>query len=200
MKQRPRTRRSEERTQGDILATMKSKKRIEAKKKRLVFAAVSFPYVVAALICEKVLKEEDGVASPMRIVDTLNLNKSATESLDSNHLIRPQLQMFLSLRAARPTKDLMIEVWNITPRGRRDKFGVSEFKFSERPTGHSITAVFPVHIRWDGEGLYWFDITVNGHTLTRAALHINLEAINNGVGTGKADILLIEKIEAPVLL
>lgn len=172
-----------------------AKRKAARRKEALVTAGQQPPYIVAALICERVLKEEDNVFTAVRVVDTMKFDPVKVPQLEGDHLLVPHMQMFLCFRTEYPTKNLSLEIFHVTPSGRKDKVGNGELNFSLFPPGHAITTSFPVQVRWEGVGRYWYDIVVGKKLLTKVAF--NLQADPGSAGEGIAHLLRIGQPTQP---
>ena len=91
------------------------------------------PYLTAAMICEKILKEEDGVTSAMRIVDIVNL--PGDQSLPPpGTVIGLPLALLVMLKSGdfRGDRDILIIL--ATPSGIKVELGKVRVVF-DRPAG-----------------------------------------------------------------
>jgi len=141
--------------------------------------AGALPYLSAALICEKLLKEQDGVATPVRVVDTLILNPGTNLDEIKKHEVAtfsPNLKLYVNLRPGEVKNDKSFEIYQISPSGKRHRFGVGELKFSERKPADGVETVVPVQLKLDPDifGTYWYEILVDGVEITRVPLTIKL--------------------------
>lgn len=59
----------------------------------------SGPYLIAALICEKVLQEKDGTISIIRIVDRITLNAPASHSPETLPPTQVSLSALIALKS-----------------------------------------------------------------------------------------------------
>lgn len=50
--------------------------------------------------------------------------------------------------------------------------GYGELNFGAYGAGHSISTAFPVSMRFEGEGRYWFEVVVDKRVLTKVALNL----------------------------
>lgn len=140
---------------------------------------VILPYVAAALICEKVLKEQDGVATPVRVVDTLTFTPDTNLEEVKKHetaTLAPNLQLYINLRPGAVNQDKKLEIYQVSPSGKRHHYGTGELKFSERKPEDAVQTVLPVQIKLDDSvvGTYWYEILVDGVQVTKVPLTLKL--------------------------
>lgn len=113
----------------------------------------------------------------MRIVDTIGVLEPTTElasaKADGKRLMMSlNLTLFLFFRAGDVTETLPAEVVLITPRNRViNEFAKGELEFGKKnsPT-YGINLFIPLHIDWDGFGMYWYEVKVNGISMTKVPL------------------------------
>lgn len=123
------------------------------------------PYIQAALICERVLQEQDGVVSAIRVIDRVHFVASP-----DGQLLNPQhpITFLISFKAASARGRYTIEVEREKPSGERSPVlqAPAFFEGEERGVNLIVQAVFEP----DQEGLYWFDVLFEGERVTRIPL------------------------------
>src|SRR4051812_41509390 len=124
----------------------------------------SGPHIQAALFCECVLQEKDGVLSAIRVIDRVIFQVPEGGSPT------PQLlTLLIALKSddARGTYPLAISMER--PSGEQVPSPLSVSVFLE---GEERGANVMVPMRFDPEmpGLYWFDVLFNGTPITRVPL------------------------------
>ncbi len=127
------------------------------------------PFLQAALICERVLVEQDGVLSIIRIVDRL-IRHAPADGPDELEAFSQELQIVLLMKsgAARGRFELTIGVEK--PSGEQGETISVPVHFEGEDRGVQVT--MPVSFEADQEGLYWFDIGFEGERLTRMPLRV----------------------------
>jgi hypothetical protein len=113
------------------------------------------PYLTAAFLCEKVLREQDGVLSFVRVVDRWNII-GPTQSMAPAMIQTTLVVLFKSgtLRSA-----AQIIVTPISPTNARMQPLMAPVLFEgddERGVGVVLPMVFPVQ----EPGLYWFEVAL----------------------------------------
>jgi hypothetical protein len=123
------------------------------------------PHVTAAVICERVLNEQDGVASIVRIIDRVFflLNEDGEKVNDSYPFM-----LFVNLKsgAARGSYTVAIEMEK--PSGQRQP--VLEAPVLLEGEERGVSLVIQTAFEPDEQGLYWYDVFFEGDRLTRIPL------------------------------
>lgn len=138
------------------------------------------PYLNCAVICEKVLQEQNGTISLIRIIDRMTVTVS-TLGTPANMFPVPinNLNVFISLRSGeakgRNTVKLRIE----TPSGVRLPEQLLPVLFEGEDRG--VNLILNLNIVADQEGLYWFDILLEDQLLTRIPLRIVYQRMGQNV-------------------
>lgn len=134
-------------------------------------ASENGPYLNAALICEKMLRETDGVLSPIRIIDRYTLNV-VTQGAEPTDIPRPTFSfcLFVSFRggAAQGTHLLTIRIER--PDGLRRDMASSSLYFEPGERGTNLVAELTVTFEIDG--LYWFEVFLADQFVTKLPLRI----------------------------
>jgi hypothetical protein len=126
----------------------------------------SGPFLAAAVFCEKVLREGDGVLSAIRIVDRYTVSGQADEMPQA--VISTTL--LLILKAGVMRGKAKVRILPRTPSGEPLAEMAFDQLFEGDDRGIAIAAAlnFPV----TQEGLYWFDVAVEQQILTSMPLRI----------------------------
>ena len=134
---------------------------------------VEGPFVQAAFLCERVLQEQDGVISIIRIVDrftTIVHGPQAPESMPSLPL---NATLFICLKSGfvRGRHDIEVEIFG--PSGQPVPPGkLSVPTLFEGDADRGVNLILPFGFMPKEEGLYWFDIRFEKRTLTRVPLRL----------------------------
>lgn len=128
------------------------------------------PHLVAALICERVMVEQDGVKTAFRIVDRITHTKIGPNPPEKMPPFNATLAMLVKLKSGdyRGSRDLVIRLSKpdgvmLTPVSQRVQFEGSD---------QGIDFMGNVQLRFEQEGIYWFDIFLDDELLTRTPVRI----------------------------
>ena len=129
------------------------------------------PFLSAAFLCEKVLREVDGVTSAIRIIDRITHSTIGPELKREMEPFDHNLYLYLALKSgsARGGMELVIRL--------EDQSGASKTLFTQTinfegddERGTNIIAEFRLRITL--QGLHWFDIVLDGVRITRIPLRV----------------------------
>lgn len=129
------------------------------------------PYIGCAVLCEKVLQERDNVVSLIRIVDRTIISgrgPDAPEELPSFPLTQT---VFVALKSGLARGKYIIAIQAHSPSGRPVGEPIQVpalFEGDER----GVNVIASVTLQVEEEGLYWFDVSVEGQSLTRIPLRV----------------------------
>lgn len=138
------------------------------------------PFVGAALICEKVLKETDGVASFIRVVDRINV-QGPTDELPPNMVI--PLALVLNLKVGDARGKHKVTFRPETPSGQTLP-EVSLQVLFEGDGDRGVNVNLNYGLKVEHEGLHWFDVFVDSEMITRIPLRIIYRKIEPNVRPG----------------
>ena len=137
------------------------------------------PYLSAALICEKVLVEGDGVKSAIRIIDKLIYAATGPEPPTEMPPFEFRGRMLIILKAGsvRGQHPLMIKY--LTPSGEAPKpfQGTVEFA-GESDSG--VDMMIDLALSFAEAGLYWFEVWLSENLLGRIPLRVVYQRIVSG--------------------
>ncbi|HWS83304.1 MAG TPA: hypothetical protein VN207_03505 [Ktedonobacteraceae bacterium] len=133
------------------------------------------PYLAAALICEKVLQEKDGTISIIRMIDRVTLTAPAALSSETLPPVSLNLNAFIAFKAG-SAKGRNTVKWRVeTPSGVVLPEQLLPVLFEGEDRGINLTLALNLLV--DQEGLYWFDLFLEGQLLTRIPLRIFYQRI-----------------------
>jgi hypothetical protein len=127
------------------------------------------PYVAAAFICEKILQEQDGVASAIRIIDRIFIEK--VNAPGDERTGAAELMIFISFKGGGYTGKADVLLAPTMPSGKPMKSQQLEVQF---PKEHNAGANIVVRaaIAFHEEGVHWFNVSLNGELVTRMPLDV----------------------------
>ena len=138
------------------------------------------PYICAALFCEKVLKEADGVLSAIRIIDRFNISGDAPEMAKS----MLSFTALISLKSGDYRGRAEISIQPATPSGKLlPKITLAQNFEGDSDRGVGLAA--PMQFEVEEEGAYWFDVYFREQVITRMPLRIVYRR-NPSTGSGSA--------------
>lgn len=128
------------------------------------------PYLLAAFLCEKVLTEQDGVTSAIRIFDRVFVPYLEKEDPPKSAVALTLLLMFKS-GGFKGKATVTISLF--APSGAKRPDTTQEVTFPEQVNG-GANIVGNIAFSPKEEGLYWFEILLNGESVTRIPLDVQV--------------------------
>jgi len=139
----------------------------------------SGPYLVAALLCERVIQEKDETVSIIRIVDRITLTVPASIAPETLPPLPLNLTLFLSFKSGsargRNTIKLKIE----SPSGFKLPEQLLPVLFEGEDRG--VNLILALNMIVDQEGVYWFDILLEEEHITRIPLRILYQRVGQSI-------------------
>lgn len=135
----------------------------------------SGPYLVAALLCERVLQEKDETISVIRMVDRIVVTVNALGSPETIPSTPVNLNAFISLKSGSARGRGTVK-WRVeTPSGLNlpDQLLPVLFEGDDR----GVNLIVALNLVIDQEGVYWFKVMLEEKLLTRIPLRILYQRI-----------------------
>jgi hypothetical protein len=127
---------------------------------------ISGPHVQLATFCDMVIEDKTGALSIIRLIDRYTVS-GQTAGMQPTPI---KTTLAVSLKAGFMRQKAMLKIQPIAPSGKElPALEISAlFEGDER----GLQFVFPVQMVLEEEGLYWFNLSVDGQSLTRIALRL----------------------------
>jgi hypothetical protein len=135
------------------------------------------PYLCGAFICEKVLQEKDGVLSAIRIVDRIYHRAVGRDAPENMPPVTLDLKMLLIFKSGKARGRYDVEVRPILP-SQRVLQAVSLPMHLEGDDDRGANLIVNLAFQATEEGLYWFEVLVNGESITRVPLRIVYQRVS----------------------
>ena len=129
------------------------------------------PYLEAALLCEKVLQELDGVKSVIRIVDRVTRQLFGPTIPMEMEPFEHELFLFVRFKSGSARGPMSLQVKMIKPSGESPAPFMSTIIF-EGEEDRGVDIVMGMKIKFDQTGLYWFLVGLGEVIVTRIPLRI----------------------------
>lgn len=144
------------------------------------------PNLIAALFCEKVLREADGVLSAIRIVDRViaEIPKELPPS------VQPvvELSALVGFKSGDAVGKYIVQLIPTTPSGRRLS-GSQPFPIALQGKEHGHNLIIKFVLPVVEEGLYWFDLTLDDEIVTRMPLIVEHKPAETQPGAEQSEKL-----------
>lgn len=152
---------------------MKKKPKLKIKRKK-PRSNWKLPHLGVAAICEKVMREQDGVVSMIRMIDTFNIKGDAKK-------LRPgviSFVIYVAFKSGEALGERTLELISYSPSGKKVKSEKQRVKFEGAEQG--VGAIFRVTMTINETGVYWFQVKLNRQDVTKIPLRINYMRIQKG--------------------
>lgn len=126
------------------------------------------PYIQAACICERVLREQDGVLSAIRIVDRMTLSAPASLPAEEMPPVAVAHTLLLCLKSGEARGSASLKLSVEQPSGLRTPGQTLPVFFEGGDLGVNI--VLPLQLQLTQAGLYWIDVHLDDERLVRIPL------------------------------
>jgi hypothetical protein len=113
------------------------------------------PYLIAAFLCEKVLREQDGVTSFIRVVDRWQI-VGPTDTMAPTLI---QTNMVILFKSGIQRSPAQIIITPISPTDERLQSVTAPVQF-EGDDERGVGVVLPMHFPVREPGLYWFEVSL----------------------------------------
>lgn len=137
------------------------------------------PYLVAAVLCENVLIEQNGILSAIRIIDRITI----TPGPGAPEVMPPfpvQVRCLIIFRAGIAQGSYPIRLNVTNPAGNEFSLATLPVLFEGNDRGVNLNLTLNFEVRQ--EGLYWFGVYIHDQLFTRVPLRILYQRI--GIGPG----------------
>jgi len=139
------------------------------------------PYLQLAVLCEKALREADGVLSLIRVVDRVTHTARGSEAPEEMPEVRYPLTLVITLKAGTARGRHEVTVTPELPSGEQMPPVLTTVQMEGVSRGVNI--VSQIDIPFKLEGLYWFNILFDGVLLTRVPLEMHYSRMVTGSAT-----------------
>jgi hypothetical protein len=128
------------------------------------------PYLTAAMFCERVLHERDGVLTAIRIIDRIMQTATGPEPPDEMPPVPLQLTALIAFKSGEARGSMNLALTPEDPSGRRLGTFTQGVLFEGEDRG--VNLVMAVNFVAELAGLYWFDLALDHEPVTRIPLRV----------------------------
>jgi hypothetical protein len=132
------------------------------------------PFVTAALICERVLREDDGALSAVRMVDMVTLTPIDEPIPEGTAALATGLRLFLlvSFKGGVLGSQHVLTVIGHSPSGASETFPPSAAELNTTVPGAAPGFNVIVHLQMGmkSQGVYWFEVRLDDRKVTAVPL------------------------------
>ena len=136
------------------------------------------PYLQMAVICERVLREQDGVLSVIRIIDRLTHTIVGTEMPDPLPPVSYTVWFALAFKSGSARGRQTLKIEQEQPSGLRSLLLEHSLMLEGEDRGANFVA--QVQAKFEHEGVYWFDVFLNDQFVTRMPFRLTYNLVRQG--------------------
>jgi uncharacterized protein DUF6941 len=155
---------------------------VVARKKKKPISKEYGPYLLVAVICERVMKEEDGAITLIRIVDQVTFQVPDTAFVSPALFggIPYQIWMFVSFKAGSAKGQRVVTITSASPDGSTLTHDVTQaITFDGKgETGNFLSVQMSLLFRM--EGLHWFHVYMDNKPITSVPFRVFLRKVTSG--------------------
>lgn len=129
------------------------------------------PYLLAAIICEKVLEEKNGVKSVIRIIDRLERTAVSPTPPKEMEAFEHELTLLIRMKSGMARGPLTLNIRLVKPSGESPQPMTQVLHF-EGEEDRGIDFVANMRIKFDMTGIYWFHVLLEDVRLTQIPLRV----------------------------
>ncbi|HEX74114.1 MAG TPA: hypothetical protein G4N93_03075 [Dehalococcoidia bacterium] len=129
------------------------------------------PYLSAAIVCEKVLEERNGVKSVIRIIDRVTHQAVGPNPPQEMVPFDYEMAMLIRFKSGRARGTYPLEIQLIKPSGESAPPMRRNILF-EGEDDRGLDIVVNMKLKFDQIGIYWFNIDLNNVNITRLPFRV----------------------------
>lgn len=133
------------------------------------------PYIQTACICEKVLLEQDGVLSAIRIIDRTIVNVPANLPPEAIPPLQLSHTLLICLKSGEARGSFSLHLSVEQPSGIRMPEQILPVFLEGEDRG--VNLVIPMQLQLQQPGLYWFDLRLEDERLTRIPFRVIVQRV-----------------------
>ena len=130
------------------------------------------PFVNVAAFCERVLNEQDGVLSAIRLINEINVQAQGEGAPDAMPPVVVTTTLLVALKAGKARGSQTVQVIVEQPDGAKRPGPEVAINFGPGEVG-GANLIMPMAISVETAGVYWTDILVNKRLVSRVPLQVN---------------------------
>lgn len=128
------------------------------------------PYLKAAVLCESVIEDKQGVLSLIRVVDRVISTAIGPAAPTTMPPINHRLMAVVMMTSGEFTGSAEVSLVLQDPAGIRQPLGTTGVLFEGNDRGANIVAEMVMTLQT--EGLYWLEVHLNQDLLTRVPMRV----------------------------
>lgn len=128
------------------------------------------PYIAAALFCERVLREQDGVLSHIRVVDRVTQHARGKGAPGDMTEFVWEASYLVTMKSGKARGRHEVRLDLEKPSGESNTVLQTSVRFEGEERG--VTVLSDIKLKITQEGLYWMHVYLDNEELTRSPLRV----------------------------
>ena len=129
------------------------------------------PFLCAALLCERLLLEQDGVSSAIRIIDRVTRTVMGSNPPEEMEPFEYEVTLVIILKAGWTHGSHPLRLDMVKPPGETQVL-LQQTVFFEGGEDRGVSVVSRMRLRLSHEGLHWFEVFLEGRLLTKIPMRV----------------------------
>ena len=138
------------------------------------------PYLKAALFCERILREADGVATCVRVIDRLTHTEAKPDAPAEMPPVTYEMKLVIMLISGSALGRHELKIERELPSGIREKPIVVTVQMEGGNRGANV--VMDMKMTFLLEGLYWFNVYLDDALLTKMPFQVLYQRVSTASG------------------
>ena len=130
------------------------------------------PYLQAAMLCEQVLVEQDGVKSAIRIIDRVTRTVAGDSPPANMETWDYDVKLLLKFKSGSARGPMQLTITLNKPNADDLPAPATQTLNFEGDDDRGVDLVSTLKLQIDSPGLYWVDVGLEGHRVTRIPLRV----------------------------
>ena len=135
--------------------------------------AHEYPYLAFAFACERVLQEQDGVLSAIRIVDGLLIRKNEAKPAPDASGVQG-ITFLIGLKSGNYKGTGKLRLTGHAPSGKALTPEQTGIDIELKGGHHGANLIINAGLPFSEEGVYWFDVCFDDRVLTRMPVSVSV--------------------------
>ncbi len=129
------------------------------------------PFLCAALLCEKLLLEQDGVSSAIRVIDRVTRTAAGPRPPEEMESFEYEVTLVVILKAGWTHGSHPLRIEMIRPPGETQVI-LQQTVFFDGGEDRGVNVVSRMRLQLSQEGLYWFEVFLGSRMLTKIPMRV----------------------------
>lgn len=144
------------------------------------------PFLQVAAFCEKVLSEQDGVISAIRIVDRMTFTLAGKDAPEKMPRMNLAITLLVRFKSGDASGKYELNVKPISPSGKQ--LPIFTFPFDLGGGELSANMIMGYNVKVEETGIYWFEILLGKQSYTKVSLNLLYERKQEVSATGSSAV------------